>query len=69
MELLSCSAHLKRGGRNPTEGAKNRARSLTVARYIWIFDKKCAFVEFVFVYLKFYLYLCKINSLLQRLDC
>lgn len=69
MELLSSSAHLQRGGRNLTEGAKNRARSLTVARYTWIFDKKCTFVEFVFVYLKFYLYLCKINSLLQRLDC
>ena len=32
MELLSGTAHLKRGGRNPTEGAKNRARSLTEAR-------------------------------------
>ena len=37
MELLSGTAHLKRGGRNPTEGANNRARSLTVAR---ILDKK-----------------------------
>ena len=34
MELLSSSAHLQRGGRNPTEGAKNRARSLTEARYL-----------------------------------
>ena len=33
MELLSGTAHLQRGGRNPTEGAKNRARSLTEARY------------------------------------
>ena len=33
MELLSGTAHLQRGGRNPTEGAKNRARSLTDARY------------------------------------
>ena len=33
MELLSGTAHLKRGERNLTEGAKNRARSLTVARY------------------------------------
>ena len=32
MELLSGTAHLQRGGRNPTEGAKNRARSLTDAR-------------------------------------
>jgi hypothetical protein len=37
LELLSGTAHLKRGGRNPTEGAKNRARSLTVARSL---DKK-----------------------------
>ena len=34
MELLSGTAHLKRGGRNPTEDAKNRARSLTEARYL-----------------------------------
>lgn len=33
MELLSGTAHLKRGGRNPTDGVKNRARSLTKARY------------------------------------
>ena len=32
MELLSGTAHLKRGGRNPTAGAKNRARSLTETR-------------------------------------
>ena len=37
MELLSGTAHLQRGGRNPTEGAKNRARSLTEARY-WLMD-------------------------------
>ena len=50
LELLSGSAHLQRGGRNPTEGAKNRARSLTEARS---FDekykkrkKKCIFFAF-----------------------
>ena len=50
MELLSGTAHLKRGGRNPTEGANNRARSLTVARILdkkykkW---KKCIFLHFL----------------------
>ena len=37
LELLSSSAHLQRGGRNLTDGAKNRARSLTEARS---FDEK-----------------------------
>ena len=43
MELLSGTAHLQRGGRNPTEGAKNRARSLTVARYMKKKWKKSVF--------------------------
>ena len=65
MELLSGTAHLKRGGRNPTEGANNRARSLTVAR---ILDKKykkwkksaffCTFFVWLSLFGKFVLYLC-----------
>jgi hypothetical protein len=35
MELLNSTAHLKRDGRNPTECAKNRARSLTEARSVY----------------------------------
>ena len=46
MELLSGTAHLQRGGRNPTDGAKNRARSLTEARYLIENEKKCIFLHF-----------------------
>ena len=46
MELLSGTAHLQRGGRNPTEGAKNRARSLTEARYLSEKWKKVYFFAF-----------------------
>ena len=46
MELLSGTAHLQRGGRNPTEGAKNRARSLTEARYLIENEKKVYFLHF-----------------------
>ena len=43
----SCgAAHLQLGGRNPTDGAKNRARSLTEALKINNNVKKYIFLHF-----------------------
>ena len=58
MELLSGTAHLQRGGRNPTDGAKNRARSLTVARNMLKSLKKNLFFMVIFGNVLNFLYFC-----------
>ena len=64
LELLSGTAHLQRGGRNPTEGAENRARSLPEARAICWNSKKNLFFIVLFGKLLDFLYLCtrKLNA-------
>ena len=61
MELLSGTAHLQRGGRNPTEGAKNRARSLSEARCLVVKINKN--VKKVHFFLHFFEILTSFDSL------
>ena len=57
---LPGTAHLQRGGRNPTEGAKNRDRSLTEARIMLKkFEKKTIFYDYIWKCLKFFVFLRK----------
>lgn len=63
---LPGTAYLQRGGRNTTEGAKNRARSLTEARIMLKKFEKKLFFMIIFGNVLNFLYFCANFNLITK---